>query len=319
LSLSNWRNHTPEASPRWAWLLVVFCLVFGGQWKSATAQQSTDLQSASSLLLEKRYADAIALLTKIMPAHEQEPEAHVMLAYALFRNDRPTESLKEYTRAAQLRTPSAADLKWVALDYVLLNDYKDASKWMSVSLSMDQNDEEAWYGMGRIDYMLNNFRQAQSCFEQALKLHPLDVNAENNLGLTYEALYRLDDAIAAYRTAIEWQQDSPHPSEQPYLNLATVLLNQNKFDQALPLLQKAISIAPDDAKVLAQLARVDLQQNQLSAAEQDLRHALQSKPNDASLHFQLARVLQKENKLEEAKAEFAKTSALDSTHSSPDR
>lgn len=287
--------------------------------KSVAAQQPPDLHSASALLLQKHYAEAAALLTKVMPAHEREPEAHVMLAYALFREGKAAESLKEYTRAAQLRTPSAADLKWVALDYVLLNDYKDASKWMSFSLSMDQNDEEAWYGMGRIAYTLNNFKQAQACYEQALKLHPQDVNAENNLGLTYEAVYKLDDAIAAYRTAIEWQRNSPHPSEQPYLNLATVLLNQNKVDQALSLLQKAISISPNDATVLGQLARANLLQNRLPDAESELRHALQSKPNDSSLHYQLGRVLQKENKLEEAKAEFAKTSALDSTHSSSDR
>lgn len=48
-------------------------------------------------------------------------------------------------------------------------------------------------------------------------------------------------------------------------------------------------------------------------------HALHSKPSDASLHYELGRVLQKEIKLEGAKAEFAKTSALDNTHSSPDR
>lgn len=300
-------------------LFMILCLVAGGWWKSIEGQPAPDLQSASALLLEKRYADAVALLSKIMPAHDQEQEAHIMLGYALFRDNKPAESLKEYTRAARLGTPSAADLKWVALDYVLLNDYKDASRWMSVSLSMDQNDEEAWYAMGRIAYTLNNFKQAEACFKQALKLYPQDLNAENNLGLTYEALYRLDDAVAAYRTAIAWQQNSPHPSEQPYLNLATVLLNQNKVDEAVPLLQKAVSITPNDSKVLAQLARADLLQNKLDDAEKDLKRALQLKPEDASLHFQLGRVLQKERKMEQAKAEFAKTAALDGTHASPDQ
>jgi len=308
-----------DLSLRRVWLLAMICVVCCGLGKSAAGQQTSDLQSASALLLQKRYADAVALLQKIMPDHEQQPEAHVMLAYALFREDKPAESLNEYTRAAQLRTPSAEDLKWVAQDYVLLNDYKDAAKWMSISLSMDQSDEEAWYGMGRIEYTQNNFKQAKACFEQALKLRPQDVNAENNLGLTYEALYRFDDAVAAYRNAIEWQQDSTHPSAQPYLNLATILLNKNEVDQAFPLLQRAAAIAPDNPAVLTQLARANFKQGRFADAEKELKRALIEKPGDAALHFQLGRVLQKEGRQEEAKAEFAKTAVLDGTHSSPNR
>lgn len=304
---------------RRVWLLALLGVVCCGAGRRAAAQQTPDLQTARNLLLEKRYADAAALLKKTMPGYEQQPEAHVMLAYALFREDKPAESLQEYTRAAQLRTPSAEDLKWVALDYVLLKDYKDAAKWMSVSLSMDRSDEEAWYGMGRIDYTQNHFPEAKACFEQALKLHPQDVNAENNLGLTYQALYRLDDAIAAYRTAIAWQRNSTHPSEQPYLNLATVLLNQNKVDQAVAMLQKAMAIAPENPAVLTELARANLKQNRFADAEKELKEAVKAKPDDAALHFQLGRVLLKEKKQEEARAEFAKTAELDGTHSSSDR
>jgi Tfp pilus assembly protein PilF len=296
----------------WGLACLTSCLIVG-------AQQASDLQSATSMLMQRRYTEAAAYLAKIMPAHEEDAEAHVMFAYALFREDKPADSLREYTRAAQLRKPSAEDLKWVALDYVLLKDYQDAGKWMSVSLAMNPNDEEAWYGMGRIAYTQNNFKRAKVSFEEALKLHPEDVLAEDNLGLTYEALYKLDDAIAAYRKAIEWQQSSMHPSEQPYLNLAIVLLNQNKVDEASALLEKASTIAPDDPSILTEIARISMKQNRLADAERELRQALRSKPNDGALHFQLGRVLQKENKLEEAKAEFAKTAALDGTHSSPDR
>ncbi len=298
-----------------AGVVAFFCC---GQGAEAAAQQASDLQVASSLLLEKRYADAVALLQKIMPSHQDQPEAHVMLAYALFRENKPAESLKEYTVAAQLHKPTAEDLKWVAQDYVLLNDYKDAAKWMALSLSMDEGDEEAWYSLGRIDYTLSHYTEAEYCFDRALKLDPHDVKAENNLGLTYESLYRPDEAMAAYRKAIEWQQDAPHLSEEPYLNLAIVLLNQNKVDEAFALLKKAEAIAPENPQVLTQLARVDLEQNRFAEAESELKQAVKAKPNDASLHFQLGRVLRRENKTDEAKAEFARAAALDGTHSTPD-
>jgi len=304
---------------------LIVLLLAGASGRAASAQASsspsspTDLQAASNLLLTKHYADAVAVLRKLMPAHENQPEAHIMLAYALFRDDQAAASLREYTRAAQLRRPTAEDLKWVALDYVLLGDYNDAQKWMYESLRMNDSAADSWYDMGRIEYTQNLFKNAETCYQRALALSPRDVDAENNLGLTYEALFRWNDAVAAYRTAIAWQQGSAHPSAEPFLNLGAALLNQNHRAEALPLLQQAAAIAPRNPRVLRQLARANFQLGHLADAESELRTALAVTPNEAALHFQLGRVLSKEGKSEEAKAEFAKVAALDGTHSSAKR
>lgn len=289
---------------------------------AATAQVSSpppDLQAASSLLLAKHYKQAISALRRLLPAHENQPEAHIMLAYALFRDAQPAESLREYTRAAQLRRPTAEDLKWVALDYVLLGDYDDAQKWMYQSLQMNDKSADGWYDMGRIEYTQNLFKNAETCFQRSLALSPGNVDAENNLGLTYEALFRWNDAVAAYRTAIAWQQSAAHPSPEPLLNLGTALLNQNHRAQALPLLQQAAALAPRNPRVLKQLARANFELGQFADAESELRTAVTVSPEDAALHFQLGRVLVKEGKTDQAKAEFAKVAVLDGTHSSPSR
>ncbi len=278
-----------------------------------------DLQAASNLILAKHYQQAIPLLRKILTSNASLAEAHVMLAYALFRENQPAASLREYTLAAQLRHPSAEDLKWVALDYVLLGDYNDAQKWMYQSLQMNGSSADSWYDMGRIEYTQNLFKNAEICFQRALALSPRDVNAENNLGLTYEALFHWDDAITAYRTAIAWQQGSTHPSAEPFLNLGTALLNQNHGAEALPILQQAAALAPRNLRALKQLARANLQLGHLPDAESELTTALTISPNDAGLHFQLGRVLNKEGKTAQAKAEFAKVAALDGTHSSAKR
>ena len=110
--------------------------------------------------------------------------------------------LKEYTRAAQVQSPSAEDLKNVALNYVLLDDYVDADKWMSRSVQMNEKDPDAWYGLGRIRYTRQRFQDAVDSFQKTLALEPKSVKAENNLGLAYEGLNRTEDAIKAYRRAL---------------------------------------------------------------------------------------------------------------------
>ena len=275
----------------------------------AIAQERADLDHG-------RLADADKKLRDYLAAHPLDVEAQYLLAYTLFREDKPADSLKQYTEAAQHRHPKAADLKTVALDYVLLNDYADAEHWIRYALSLDANDPEAWYEAGRIEYTLNYFRPALEAFQRSLELDPASVKAENNLGLTLEALNRVDEAISAYRKAMAMQATSSHPSEQPMLNLAKVLIDRNQLDEALRLLQQAQQIAPRDWKILAQLGRLYTQTGNLNAAREVLEQAVAIEPQQASLHFQLGQVYKKSGSSEKAQAEFAATQKLLGTKSS---
>ncbi len=87
-----------------------------------------------------------------------------MLAYALLRENKPADSLKEYTRAAAMEKPSASMLERVGQDYVLLGDWDDADKWTLRAVQMNPSDADAWYSLGRIRYSEQRFRDALSCY-----------------------------------------------------------------------------------------------------------------------------------------------------------
>jgi Flp pilus assembly protein TadD len=286
--------------------------------QSSQIGAASQMQQATALLLDRHYHDAEVLLRSMAARDTENAQIHVMLAYACFREDKPRESLEEYTRAAQLRTPTAQDLKWVAEDYVLLNDYADAQKWMSRSVEMNAEDPDAWYALGRIYYTQNLFAKAERCFLRTLTLRPQDERAENNLGLTYEALYKIDEANAAYRNAIRWQ-DARYPDEQPYLNLGILLRHRGKTEEAESLLRHALEIAPNDPKALMEIAQAHVTLHRMADAESELHKAAKLAPKDAAIHFQLGRVLRKEGKIEEAAAQFQKVAELNGSHSSPDR
>lgn len=67
-----------------------------------------------------------------------------------------------------------------------------------------------------------------------LALGPRDAKAENNLGLIFESEAKVNEALDAYRKAIAWQQQSPRPSEQPYVNLGNLLMEQGRAEEATP-------------------------------------------------------------------------------------
>ena len=310
--------------PSFAALTLIVCtlLTYSGA-SLATGQTSTPSQKTADDLAQVKasldrgdYARADISLRDYLANHPADPDAQYLLAYTLFRENKPADSLKAYTEAAQHRPPHASDLKTVALDYVLLSDYTDAEHWINYALSLDPNDAEAWYEAGRIQYTLNHFHPALDSFQRSLQLDPASVKAENNLGLTLEGLNHVDDAIAAYRKALAMQAESSHPSEQPMLNLATVLIDRNQLDEALSLLQRAAQIAPNDWKILAQLGRLYTEKSDFDAARRTLEQAVSLEPQKASLHFQLGQVYKKTGATEKAQAEFATTQKLLGTASS---
>src|SRR5665213_1146546 len=197
------------------------------------ANSPAPLARASDLMTAGEFKRAESALRDYIVTDPRSARARYMLAYALLRQDKPKDSLEEYTRAAALQTPSAEQLGNVGQDYVLLDDVTDTDKWISRSVEMDRADPEGWYSLGRLRYTQQRYVDAADCFKRALVLAPGRLKVENNLGLAYEGLNRTDDAVIAYRQAIAWQAaNSPEkPSEQPLLNLAIVLIHRTELTE----------------------------------------------------------------------------------------
>ena len=264
-------------------------------------------------------SDRESNLRTFLATHDSSIDAHYQLAFTLFREGKAKESLAEYTRSAQLRTPDARDLQCVALDYVLLHDYPDADRWMTRSVAGQPANAEAWYDLGRIKYTENRFDEAIAAFHKSLALDPRSVRAENNLGLSLEGLNKLDEAVAAYRQAIAWQDGVAHPSEQPFINLAMVLMQREQTSEALKLLQQANTLSPRDPKIQEQLGRAYAKADRLADAEGALEKAAALKPDHAAVHFELGQVYRKEAKAEKAKQEFAQAASLSAAQTGAER
>ena len=245
-------------------------------------------------------------------------EAHLLLAYDLLRQNLPRQSLAEYTSAARLRTPNPEDLRNVALDYVLLNDYPDADRWIQRALTMDTNDSENWYVLGRIRYSTGKLQDAVDSFEHTLLLAPQSVKAENNLGLAYEGLNEMEKASDAYRSAISMGERSGKQSEQPMINLAILLAHRSDLDGALALLTRAVVLAPNEPRAREHLGQVYVERNQLPQAQEQLEKAVLLSPQDGRLHFQLGQVYRREGMGDKAKVEFARSASLNGAHSTAD-
>jgi Flp pilus assembly protein TadD len=227
-------------------------------------------------------------------------------------------SLAEFTAGARFHDPSAADLKIVALDYVLLADYSDADKWLTKMLEWAPSDSEGWYYLGRTKYNENRFAEAITAFQQCLKLDPQNVKAEDNLGLSLAGLGRNGEAAAAYNQAIAWQAESPTKNPGPYIDLGSLLIDENQPQDAVTLLLRALEIAPRESRAHELLGKAYTRVDDFPKAQAELENAIELSPQAPNLHCMLAPVYRKQGLAEKAKTEYGRCAALTGTHSTPE-
>ena len=226
------------------------------------------------------------------------------------------ESLAEYTAGARYHRPNAFDLKVVAMDYIMLGDFVDADKWLRQSLEWNPGDSDGWYELGRTKYNENRFSEAIDAFKKCLAVDSTNVKAEVNLGLSYAGLGNDPQAISAYQTAIAWQASSGRKDPEAYLGLGSLLLNQNRPKDAIPVLSQATQIAPSVSQGHELLGKAYSQVDELAKAQSELEQAVKLSPDTPRLHYMLGQVYRKQGHTAEAKAEFDRCAALEGTRSS---
>src|SRR5262249_13552895 len=151
-------------------------------------ESDPELAVARGLLAKSELVAAERATREYIARHLNKPDGHFLLGLILFREvqsvarsnaavltpgDIPSQamdahrrdqkiqaSLAAYTEGAKFGRPSASDLKIVSLDYVLLEDYASADKWLTLALEWDPRDAEGWYYLGRTKYSENRFEEA---------------------------------------------------------------------------------------------------------------------------------------------------------------
>jgi tetratricopeptide (TPR) repeat protein len=267
------------------------------------------LYQAKALVHLGDFAGAEQALRGYVSSHEDSSDAFYLLGFVLNRENRPADSLAYYTKGAAITRPTGDDLKIVGLDYVLLDDYADAIKWLEKSVEFDPKNKDAWYFLGRAYYTTTRLSDAHKAFDAVLNLDPHDVRAENNLGLVFESSSQPAAAIEAYRKAIAWQANSLQPSEQPYVNLGSLLMEQGRTADAEEPLEKAAALAPNNSFCHLTLGVYYRKIGRLDDAQRELERATKLDPENAVAHYQLGRLYRDIHAMDQAQAESDRAQA----------
>jgi tetratricopeptide (TPR) repeat protein len=275
---------------------VLFAALIGTA--AGWAQTNNDAPAAEEAELRRQIA-----------AHPDQADLLYRLGLLLREEDKPKQSLETYTQAATLRKPDANELRSVALDYVLLDDFPDAIHWLEVALEMDPENVEVLYSLGRCYYSGGQYHEAEAMFLRVLMRTPDSLRAEENLGLAYDAENRPEQAEPALKAAAALA-DRQKSDEWPFLNLGSFLLNQGRAAEAAPFLQKAVDRAGKNAVCHEKLGRALEESGKESDGVKELQIAVHLDPTNPNLHFELGHAYRQAGEIEKAKTEFEASQQL---------
>jgi tetratricopeptide (TPR) repeat protein len=201
----------------------------------------------------QNWASAEETFLRILEISPDLEEAYFYLGYIHFRKDVPDYEKSEYYYLEGLkRNPNNRDImNYLSATYLQQKKYDEAVDIL-VRLAESGEDKNVWYRVGKIYSTMYEYDNAIDAFDRAIELDNDFFDAYSEAGLLYY------DELQAY-------------------------------EQAIPYLEEAARINPDDENLQTKLARCYIQTNRLDSAIQQYKTVIKDQPNRLSSYYNLAR------------------------------
>ncbi|WP_245153593.1 tetratricopeptide repeat protein [Chlorobaculum sp. 24CR] len=133
--------------------------------------------------------------------------------------------------------------------------------------------------------------------QQTVWKNPEDARGYLNLGKEYARQERYDDAIQAYRRAIDIEPGL----DEAYSALGAAFFDKKEFTSALPWMQKRVAIAPDDSLRQFDLGNVYFQLSRYGDAIASYQTAIDNSYSFPEARYSMAVCYIKMGKIDEAR------------------
>jgi tetratricopeptide (TPR) repeat protein len=283
---------------------------------SASAVDNNDaLQSLAIVTLQLgEAAEAAEILTRMTTASPGNIQLRLTLAQALVAMGKSGEAAQELDVAQGIAPQDPEVLFALAAGYLRVKKVETAERLFArVAAAHPQPETYVLIGRTYRDYLY--YDRARTALQRALKMNPRVPRAHYYLGtsaLLEEGVVLVDEAIAEFRQELEITPGDPLAT----LRLGVVLVEARRYDEAMPLLEKAIRVPAPPYDAWMYLGRGQLAKGRPADAVVSLRKALETAEKTGqqvrrrSIHYQLAMALRDSGAAAEAEREFAEAQRL---------
>ena len=177
-------------------------------------------------------------------------------------------------------------LRLLSSAYIQKGNLDRAEELVERALALEKNEPGIYLMKGRIAQGRGRMGQAEEWFDQALKVDPKHAGVYVAKGSLYARLRMIDKAVECFEKAIEMDPGSTGP--MAYNAMGRMRLDQMEFDQARDAFKKALELDALNGDAHNGLATILIEEDRLEEAEAELQMALRYIPNNMQVLATLA-------------------------------
>jgi tetratricopeptide (TPR) repeat protein len=187
-----------------------------------------------------RYAEAVDLLTPLEPGHDSNMELEYALAFGLIQTGNVKDGVPRMEKVA--KTTNRADAYVIAGAALLSrHEMKSARIDLEAAIHLDPSIPGVASMAGQASYAMDDFNTAALYFQTALRQNPRDFDANLDLGAIRFQEQKFEDARPLLELALELQPSSPIAR----LEMAKLNVSMEKNAEAAAVLEDLIKAAPN--------------------------------------------------------------------------
>ena len=212
---------------------------------------------------------------------------HLALGVLYYFKRLQEQSASEFSKALALNPDSILTNYWLAQVSLQKKDRLQAMQFLKNSLHKAPRFFAALYALGELHFLSGNADQAAELHRQALAVHK-DPGLLIKLGLYSEQRGKYEEAARYYQETV----DAFPEFFIGYNQLAWLLAKQGKeLDRAMNLARKADALQPGNASILDTLGWIHFQKQEFAAAIPFLEKALGINPQNPTILYHLGKAL----------------------------
>lgn len=144
------------------------------------------------------------------------------------------EAISEFKKATELQPKNGSLWSFLGNAEFLNNRYKDAEESFKKSVSLSDTNPNSYIGLCNVYIKLHNYSECLKVSKQGLFKIPKNPEIKNKQGICEWKWGEHKKATLSFQDASSWDPNYLEPK----MNLAYVLIDQNRFDEALDSLRK---------------------------------------------------------------------------------
>jgi tetratricopeptide (TPR) repeat protein len=188
--------------------------------------------------------------------------------------------------------------------------YQEVQEWLNSFLDVEPSDAEAWSLLSQVYLLDKRDVDAEEALTKAISINPTLPSVYRNQARLLLKKSKPIEALEAAKIAYDRSNENP----ESWLVLASCLGANQKDQEALLLIERALKAKPDYAEAFGNRALVQLRAKNITSAAEDLEKAVSLKPHLVQLWALLGSLRYQNKNLSGAIEALKKAYELEPTH-----